>query len=332
MLSEPFVLSHQCSTGHTGSAKTNLAQTILAKSLCLTKVDIIDQTDIEGGVKQCFPSHVYLDQSRFSWQTAGMPILKEGPMGREDFYQEVEHIPVSWREQRLHVPLFYQDFMYISATILVPREKIQSILPSERLKPYRITPSQSAVSLTAYQYRECDIGPYNELSVNIPVTLDNETPLFTGTLRKMPADPMGFCYHLPVTTEIARIVGVEFAGYPKFVAEIEFEDNQDWISCVVRTDDQHILTLRGRKLELRECPRVRFHPLTFRSGYLLRSEMILNESEMGSSKNGGDVSLELGQHPVANDLRDLGLGKIADYHYCPKAQGILTQVIESFSC
>jgi hypothetical protein len=187
------------------------------------------------------------------------------------------------------------------------------------------------LTIAAYQYRETDIGPYNEVLVGVPVTIDKDTPLFTGSLRKLPEEPMIYIQHLPVTTEIAREVGAEFSGYPKFAANIEFVEEGDSITCGLMADNQKVLTLRGRKLNLEQCPRSRAYPLTYRRGYILRSELIISEREMGTSKRRVDVELELGKHKIAEELKEMNLGKLASYSYCPQAQGILTPVIESFS-
>jgi hypothetical protein len=252
-------------------------------------------------------------------------------MSTNDFYQEIEHTPVPWRQYELHVPLFYPDIMFMNMSILAPTENVRAVLPSKRLKPYRITPWQSALSITTYQYRECDIGPYNEVAIGIPVTIDEETPLFTGSLRKMPKEPKVYSHHLPVTTEIAREVGAEFAGYPKFVADIEFVDDGDWVTCKLSDKNKHVLSLSGRKLGLKTAPRYCAHPITYRGEYILRSEFVVSEREMGYSNSGDDVKLELGDHPIAEELRKLNLGKVVSYSYCPHAQGILTPVFESFA-
>jgi hypothetical protein len=251
-------------------------------------------------------------------------------MSTNDFYREIEHTPVPWRQHVLHVPVFYPDIMFLTVSILAPVKSIRSLLPSSRLNPYRITPWHSTLSITAYQYRESDIGPYNEISIGVPVTLDEETPLFTGSLRKMPEVPMVYIRHLPVTTEIAREVGAEFAGYPKFVADIEFTDENNWLICELGVDNQKVFTLSGRKLDLEYSPRFRLTPLTYRSGYILRSEFVVSERDMANSKSGENVKLELGEHQIAKELKDLNLGKILSYGYCPKAQGILTPVFESY--
>ncbi len=248
-----------------------------------------------------------------------------------EFFQEIEHPEVPWRTYQLHVPVFYFDTMLMSVSFLAPTERVKAILPSRRLYPYRITPWHSLVTITAYMYRDCDLGPYNEVGIGIPITLDKPTPFFVGSLYKLPAEPMSYITHLPVTTEIARVVGAEFAGYPKFVAPIDFTDEDGWVRCDLHDNDQHVLTLRGRKLDLFRAPRLRTYPLTHRRGYILRSEFVGSEREMGASRDGEDVQLELGDHPIAQELRDLALGRVMAYYYCPAMKGILTPVIESYA-
>ena len=145
-----------------------------------------------------------------------------------DFFKEIEHTAVPWRQYELHVPIFYPDINFMMISMVAPLEKIKTLLPSPRMKPYRISPWHSLLTITGYQYKECDLGPYNEVSVGVPITLDKETPLFTGSLRKLPKSLVTYVRHLPVTTQIAYEVGAEFAGYPKFVAGIDFSEDNDW--------------------------------------------------------------------------------------------------------
>ena len=142
---------------------------------------------------------------------------------------------------------------------------------------------------------------------------------------------MMYSHHLPVTTEIAREVGAEFAGYPKFVADIEFVEEGNWLTCKLSADDQDVLTLRGRKLDLERVPRYRVSPITYRRGYILRSAFVISARDMGNSKSGNDVEMELGEHRIAEELRELKLGRVLGYGYCPQAQGILTPVFESLA-
>jgi hypothetical protein len=252
-------------------------------------------------------------------------------MEDNDFFTEIEHTPVTWRVLDLCMPVFYQQMAFISVMMLAPLERIKAVLPSTRLHPYRATPGQGLISISAYRYHECDIGPYNEVGLGIPVTLDTRTPLFTGLLRKPPETLTLYSYHLPVSTEIAREVGVEFAGYPKFVAEIEFTDQEKMIVCTLSEKGSHILTLNGRALATGPAGRFRVELITERNGYLLRSELVMSEHPMGVSSGKGDVTLELGDHPMAQDIRDLNPGKIVQYLDCPRAQPVLTPPLKSYA-
>jgi hypothetical protein len=252
-------------------------------------------------------------------------------MSRDDFFNEINHQAVPWKGYDLHVPVFYQDFRFMSVILPAPIAAVTALLPSKRLHPYRITPWQSVISIAAYEYKECDIGPYNEVSISIPVTIDYQTPLFTGSLRKTPKVPSSYFLHLPVTTEIARKVGAEFAGYPKFIAEIEFVEENNWLLCELKENNQNILTFKGRKLPTQMVPRFRVNPITHRQGYLLRSELVVSEREMGHAKKSENVQLDLGDHPIGEELKAMNLGSVVGYTYCPQAQGILTPVWESYA-
>jgi hypothetical protein len=181
------------------------------------------------------------------------------------------------------------------------------------------------------EYRDSDIGPYNEFSISVPFTLDKPTPVFTGILRKAPEEPCAFIRHLPVTTEIARDAGVELAGYPKILASIDFEREADWVTCHLAEDNRHILSFAVRCLEERQVSRSKMHVFTSRAKRLLRSELILSERRQAASKQSAHVKLELGDHPIAQELKALNLGRMLAYQYTPQHQSILTPVIESFA-
>ena len=221
--------------------------------------------------------------------------------------------------------------MTFGALFLASSERLKALLPSLRMHPIRITPWHGVLSVSVMEFRDSDLGPYNEVSISVPFTLDKATPMFTGLLRRGPEEPRLYIHHLPVTTEIALAAGVEFAGYPKFLASIEFEQDADWITCRLAEGERHILTLAGRKLDVRDAPRSRWHAFTVRNGRLLRSELISSERGLAVSKDSSHVRLELGDHPIAQELEGLGIGRMLAYQYAPEYQTILTPVIESFA-
>jgi hypothetical protein len=199
------------------------------------------------------------------------------------------------------------------------------------MHPLRVTPRHGLTTINAYQYRDCDLGPYNEVAIGFPITIDKVSPVFTGLLRKLPGIPKVYIHRLPVSTEIARDAGVEFANFPKFLADIVFEKKNGSFSCYLAEAQSHILTLAVRDLPVRPVARSFLHTITFRLDRILRLEFILGERRQAISRKRAHVYLELGDHPVAQELRSLGLGRIIFCQSVPKFQAILSPVLESFA-
>ena len=252
-------------------------------------------------------------------------------MRQAEFFQQIEHVKVPWGSRTIFLPDFYYDVTSLSAQFLAPIDRVKQFLPSSRMHPLRVTPWHCVVSISAFEYRDSDIGPYNEVSIGVPIMLDEPSPMFVGTLRKVPAVPQVYVHHLPVTTEIARDAGIEFAGYPKFLADITFERDGKWVTCHLHEAGQHILTLAGREKELSTMPRSRMQPITVREGYLLRCELVVSERNQLSSQSSEGVCLELGDHPIAQEVKAWNLGRTLGYQYAPQHQAILTPVTESFA-
>lgn len=246
------------------------------------------------------------------------------------FFEQIPQIPVEQDGHRMCTPTFYYETTAITIAFTAPLTQVQKLLPSPQLKPLRMTPWHALVTLVAYEFRDTDIGPYNEVLIGFPVTVGESTSVFFGA-RQALKEPIVYIAHLPVTTEIARYAGAEFFGYPKFVAEIEFMREHDWINCHLGADGKDVLTLRARQLETQTANRTRSHALTVRGDHILRSELIRNPRRAGASRKTDDVQLELGNHPIADDLRALQLGRMLRLHYVPEGQSILTYAVESYA-
>ena len=61
------------------------------------------------------------------------------------------------------------------------------------------------------------------------------------------------------------------------------------------------------------------------------AEIVVEMFLYGGPGYGCDVVLEVGDHEISEEIRELNLGRVLMYGHCPQAQGILTPVIESFA-
>jgi hypothetical protein len=252
-------------------------------------------------------------------------------MNNYDFFEGIPQTVVKVVGLNTFYPVFYRDTAHIAVFMLAPLEKIKSILPSKRMYPFRLSPWHGMVTLSASQHKDSDIGTYNMVDIGIPFVLDKATPVFTGLLHKTPEIPMIYLPYFMVNTETAWLSGIDLANYPGFIAEINFDEDDKWINCVVNADGVNILKLSGRKITLRKFPRQHFCPITVKDNRLLRSEYNHSESDTGVSKKPSDVRLEFGDHPIGLKLKELNLGRVLQYQYCPSGQAVLSMVNESYT-
>ncbi|MBN2298738.1 MAG: acetoacetate decarboxylase family protein, partial [Deltaproteobacteria bacterium] len=133
-----------------------------------------------------------------------------------------------------------------------------------------------------------------------------------------------YVWQLPVTTERARIGGVEMYGYPKFLADIVFADEGSMLACTLSEGGRNILTLKGKKLKTGTEKVNRFKTYSIKDGVPLVANVYMNPIEFGKSMSGKAAQLTLGDHEIAEALRKLELGdKPLFFQYMPMMEAIL---------
>lgn len=249
----------------------------------------------------------------------------------ENFFSKAksEEISIS-TGVRITLPERYYDWFWMNAFFPAPAAKVQRLLPSKKLKPCLIMPGVSMVALTAMEYRKiADVAPYNEFSIAVPVQYEPIAnvpglpvlfhPLFSPQwYRKFGM----YIHHLPVTTQGARDFGVEIWGYPKIVAEISFEDAGPVRRCRLKAGGQDIVTLDVKKVAAKE-QYIDLYTYTVKDGQLLRTP-VQTQGQYGITRLPGGASYLLGDHPIAAELKSLGMGKTAvGRFYAPEVQSML---------
>lgn len=242
------------------------------------------------------------------------------------FFEGVKQWEFEWQGQRGKLPVFYQDVTTINTIFTARTDRVSPLLPHPTMRPQELLPGRSLVAITCFEYRRSDIGPYNEVAVSFPITFGTPsvpglTPLWQMARRRTSL----YVWHLPVTTEIARLGGVELYGYPKFLADIDFTPSAESLRCDLAEDGALILSLEGRVLPTRAAPVNRFVSYNIKDRIPLAVNVFQNPLEMGESRRGRDVRLTLGtEHYIARALGGLGLSAHPIlYQYLPVNEAIL---------
>jgi hypothetical protein len=119
-----------------------------------------------------------------------------------------------WGEPYLAGTAHYRDIDYVSIAFTTDATKAAALLPKTlELIPIPGLPGQSAASLVFAKYRECDLGPYMEVIVSIPV-------IHSGRVY-------GYLAAIYVDTDAALLAGRELGGYPKKLAQVTMRNYGD---------------------------------------------------------------------------------------------------------
>ncbi|SFT52062.1 Acetoacetate decarboxylase (ADC) [Geodermatophilus amargosae] len=214
----------------------------------------------------------------------------------------------------VRLPLAYHDTAVASSYHLASAEAVAALLPRDRgrvlLRPLPGPGGRTVVAVHALRHRTVTwtgtdggthlLAPYGEVGVTAGVLAG---PAARGGGRPMTG---GFVLQLPVTSREARDVGRAEWGLPKWLADMDFLDapgsqrvrlSEDGVEVLVHTVSAGGPALRGTRSR---------RLWSVRGGRLLETTTPVL-ARWQAHPGPGAAGLVLGDHPVADALRRLGL-------------------------
>ena len=132
-----------------------------------------------------------------------------------------------WGQVYLSPMAKYGDMDYVSISYVTDADKAAALIPKQlELVKIPSLPGQAVANLVFAKSRECDVGPYMEGIVSIPV-------LHKGEIY-------GYLPAIYVDTDSAMLAGRELGGYPKKLAQITMRNYGNmFLSHMSRGSRQH---------------------------------------------------------------------------------------------
>jgi hypothetical protein len=210
------------------------------------------------------------------------------------------------------LPVVVRDAASAAATYLVPAAAARALLPGPELDVVEPWPGRALFSVACIDYRDNDLGDYNEVSLALFVRLRGErsrVPYLGAAVDFLRNRLATYIHRLPVNQRFTCEAGRGIWGFPKTVEEIDFEDAGGRRRCRLTMDGRHVLTFsvprRGR-LRLPDAPMTTY---SYVDGALHRTAFVSGARGVGIRPGGAE--LILGEHPEADELRRLGLPRRA---------------------
>jgi hypothetical protein len=210
------------------------------------------------------------------------------------------------------LPVVVRDASSSAATWAVDAAAARRLLPGPELEVVEVFPGRALFSIACIDYVDNDLGDYNEVCIALFVRRRGEAPVlpYVGSVVDFLRNRLAtYIVHLPVDQAFTRDAGEGIWGFPKTVQRIDMADAGGRRSCRLEMDGQHVLTstsFRGGRFTL---PDMAMKTYSYVGGALHETTFVSGATEVGFGLGG--TELVLGDHPIAGDLRRLGLPRSA---------------------
>lgn len=215
------------------------------------------------------------------------------------------------QDRTIRFPVEVRDASSGSASFLVPAAAATRLVP-DAFEVAQFLPGRALCTLVVVDYRDNDLGDYNEMAVGFMVYPKGRGPTIPwfGTWADMLGGRLAsHITHMPVDQSFTRDAGEKIWGYPKTVQQIDIEYRSDSVSGRLTYDGQHSFTLSVPRGGERNVPGGQIQTLSMIDGSAYRTTAEQKMEGMGIRMGGATV--ELGQGRIADELRSLGLPKRA---------------------
>jgi len=207
-------------------------------------------------------------------------------------------------------PVVVRDASSGAATYLVSSKAARALLPGPEFEIVELLPGRALCVVAIIDYKDNDLGDYNEVSIALFVRPRGERPAipYLGNWIDLTKGNLGVhILHLPVNQAFTCEAGRAIWGYPKTVQEIDFDYTPDRATCKLVIEGKHVLTLSVPRGGDKSMPDSEMKTWSYIDGapYVTRAK----QGVEGFGMRFGGAELTLGSGAIADELRSLGLPK-----------------------
>lgn len=208
-------------------------------------------------------------------------------------------------------PVVVSDASMLMNGFLVNAKAAQALLAGTGFRVVEVLPGKAILQLLAVDYKQNDLGDYNEGAILFPALTPGEKkpfPLF-GALRRMGDGSLGnFVYRMPVDQEFTTHAGRFIWGFPKWMSRIDIEFGDTVARGTFIDEDELVYAIRAKTGGDNTPKEQRAASLAIRDGKAWKTYGTNNSA--GVTFSLGGTAPQIGdRHPLALELRALGLPK-----------------------
>ena len=207
-------------------------------------------------------------------------------------------------EQTVVLPVQVREASSVYASFLVPAAAVKRLLPAG-LTPLQTIPGRATCTIVGVDYREGDLGQYHEVGVCFLLRPKGGSRLDVVSMVRNQAP--AYIHRLPVTTSFSCEAGRHIWGFPKEVMDIDFADTDTTRTVTLKDGGRLVLQLSAPRGGTKKFAGVDIEAMGSWGGPVqVTPAQMAGEGVKAGFRSG---QLVLGDHPIAAELRALGLPK-----------------------
>ena len=186
-------------------------------------------------------------------------------------------------------------------------DAVAATLPDD-LTPVRLPGGLGVVLLLAVDYVDNPLGDYDEVVVGLAA---RPVGMLGGPVRGVLDVLRGrfgvWIEHMAVDQAFTREAGEAIWGYPKTLDALDFDHGGPLATCTWARDGREVLRITQPTRGLLPAPSLPVSTYTRIDDRTMRTQLHASPRGVGVALSGVDV--RLGDHPIADDLAGLGIGR-----------------------
>jgi hypothetical protein len=213
---------------------------------------------------------------------------------------------------RLGYPTSFRDGSSMMALFLASATRTQRLVTAD--SPFtvaQVAPGRTVVGLNCVHYTDTDCGRYDEVALSVFVEPMDGPPGRFSRLAALQgiarAEVASYTWLLGVSTSLARDCGIRMWGFPKQLAELHFSADAGRARMAWRDEGSTVLELAVPTSGSRHSGPMAPPVYSMMDG---RPQVgRLHQRYTGVGYHRREVQFVLGDHPIANQLRELKLSR-----------------------
>ncbi|WP_373096009.1 acetoacetate decarboxylase family protein [Zhongshania sp.] len=209
------------------------------------------------------------------------------------------------------LPVTVNNAAMLMNAFTVNAAKAQALIADSGFKVVELFPGKALMQLLAVDYRENDLGDYNEAAIVFPVTTPGESkplPFFGALSRMMQGKLANFIYRMPVNQGFTTHAGRFIWGFPKWLSHVEIDFGPKIAFAQFHDDGEAVFSISAPTGGKTRAKPQLAPSLAIRNKQAWKT-IGSTEGDGLSFKLGGQMPEIGAKHPLAMVLRELGLPK-----------------------